>query len=106
MKLLQFAVWAPLLALVGCGQKPVQPVPPQPKQPAAKALAPKARVAGRPPATPRALPNQELSKALLFKLLVAEIASQRGQANVAVQSFLELARETKDPRVAQRATEV
>ena len=106
MKLLQFAVWAPLLALVGCAQQPVQPVAPQPKQPAAKAPAPKPRVAVRPPATPRALPNQELSKALLFKLLVADIALQRGQVNVAVQSFLELARETKDPRVAQRATEV
>jgi tetratricopeptide (TPR) repeat protein len=52
------------------------------------------------------LPQQELSQAVLFKLLLAEIALQRGQNNVAVQSYLELTRETKDPRIAQRATEV
>ena len=42
----------------------------------------------------------------MFKLLLAEISLQRGQANVAVQSYLELTRETKDPRIAQRATEI
>ena len=43
---------------------------------------------------------------MLFKMLLAEIALQRGQINVAVQSYLELTRETRDPRIAQRATEV
>jgi tetratricopeptide (TPR) repeat protein len=60
----------------------------------------------RPPAQPRVLPNHELNQGILFKLLLAEIALQRGQVNVAVQSLLEVARETKDPRIAQRATEV
>ena len=31
---------------------------------------------------------------------------QRGQPHIAVQAYLELARETRDPRIAQRATEV
>jgi len=52
------------------------------------------------------LPNQELSQPILFKMLLAEIALQRGQNNVAVQSYLELTRETKDPRIAQRATAI
>jgi tetratricopeptide (TPR) repeat protein len=47
-----------------------------------------------------------MSQAVLFKLLLAEIALQRGQNNVAVQSFLDLSKETKDPRIAQRATEI
>ncbi len=57
-------------------------------------------------AKPPVLPAQAMSQAVLFKMLLAEIALQRGQNNVAVQSFLELTRETRDPRIAQRATEV
>lgn len=52
------------------------------------------------------LPAVDLSEDLLFRLMLAEVATQRGQMHVAVQTYLELARETRDPRVAQRATEV
>ena len=107
MKNLKLAVWAPLLALAACAEQPLQPSSdPQPGPPAVQAPAPKPSVAVRPPAKPRVLPKQDLSAAVLFKLLLAEIALQRGQINVAVQSLLEVARETKDPRIAQRATEV
>jgi tetratricopeptide (TPR) repeat protein len=47
-----------------------------------------------------------LSESILFKLMLAEIAAQRGQPHVAVPAFLEVARETRDPRVARRATEI
>ncbi len=107
MKILKLAAWAPVLALAACVEQPLQPADAQPEQhPAAQPTAPKPRVAVRPPAKPRVIPNQDLSQAILFKLLLAEIALQRGQVNVAVQSLLEAARETKDPRIAQRATEV
>ena len=52
------------------------------------------------------LPNVELTEQLMFKLMLAEVAEQRGQMQVAVPAYLELARETRDPRIAQRATEV
>lgn len=52
------------------------------------------------------LPNVELSETILFKITLAEIAIQRGQPHVAVPAFLEVARETKDPRLARRAAEV
>jgi tetratricopeptide (TPR) repeat protein len=52
------------------------------------------------------LPQLELTPQIMFKLLLAEIALQRDQQTVAVESYLELARETKDPRIAQRAAEV
>ena len=42
---------------------------------------------------------------LMFKFLVAEVAGQRGDFNLASQTYLELARATNDPRVAKRATE-
>jgi tetratricopeptide (TPR) repeat protein len=58
------------------------------------------------PAPPANLPAVELSAELLYKLMLGEIAMQRGQPQVAVQAFLEVARETRDPRVAQRATEM
>jgi tetratricopeptide (TPR) repeat protein len=58
------------------------------------------------PVPPDNLPGVELTQELLYKLMLGEIALQRGQPQVAVQNFLEVARETSDPRVAQRATEI
>jgi tetratricopeptide (TPR) repeat protein len=55
---------------------------------------------------PQALPAVELSAELLYKIMLAEIAVQRGSPQTAVQTLLEVARQTGDPRVAQRATEV
>jgi tetratricopeptide (TPR) repeat protein len=55
----------------------------------------------RPP-----LPVVELTAELMYKMMLAEVALQRGQAQVAVAAYLDLARETHDPRIAQRATEV
>src|SRR4051812_31201361 len=99
-----------LLALAACAQQPVQSQSDADTQPAQPAAAPaaKPRVVARPApaAKPPVLPAQAMSQSVLFKLLLAEIALQRGQNNVAVQSFLDLTKETKDPRIAQRATEV
>ncbi len=66
---------------------------------------PKVAVARPAPRKPP-LPAQELTEPILFKLMLAEVAAQRGQTNVAVPAYLELARETRDPRVARRATEL
>ncbi len=105
MNIYKLAVSIPLLALIACAEQPLQPEA-QPEQPATVAPGPTPRVVGRPVAKPPVLPKQEMSQAVLFKMLLAEIALQRGQNNVAVQSYLELTRETKDPRIAQRATEI
>ncbi len=63
-------------------------------------------VAAKPAPRKPPLPAQDLTEEILFKLMLAEIAVQRGQLQVAVSAFLELARETRDPRISQRATEV
>ncbi len=52
------------------------------------------------------LPNRSLDEDLLYKFLLAEIAAQRGNAQLAAQAYLDLAKSTRDPRVARRATEV
>lgn len=100
------------VALAACAQQPPQPSSQQPvavdaqPQPAPQAKPqPKAAVAKPAPRQPQ-LPPQELTEPLLFKLMLAEVAVQRGQPQIAVPAYLELARETRDPRIAQRATEV
>ena len=67
--------------------------------PSAPTLAP---VSGPPPN----LPVQELTGQTLYEFLYGEIAAQRGNPALAAQTFLELARRTRDPRVARRAVEV
>ena len=52
------------------------------------------------------LPKIELTSQLLHEFLVAEIAGHRGQMALAVGNYLDLAKETRDPRVAKRAAEI
>jgi tetratricopeptide (TPR) repeat protein len=68
-------------------------------------IAPKGKSAAKPVLRP-GLPNVELTEQLMHKMMVAEVALQRGQPQIGVAAYLELARETKDPRIAQRAAEV
>ncbi|MBU0593692.1 MAG: tetratricopeptide repeat protein [Gammaproteobacteria bacterium] len=51
------------------------------------------------------LPNQELTAQSLYQYLVGEVALQRGQPELAAEALLDLAKRTRDPRLAQRATE-
>jgi predicted Zn-dependent protease len=39
-------------------------------------------------------------------VLAAEISLQRGMAGASYRTYIDLARETRDPRLAQRATEI
>src|SRR5260221_3223534 len=48
----------------------------------------------------------ELSEANLYDLLLGEIALQRGEARLAAQTYVDVAKRTRDPRVARRAIEV
>ena len=94
----RFLVLAVCAALAACAQQPQQAEPEDATGPRVVTAKPEPR---RPP-----LPNVELSEELLYRMMLAEVALQRGQPHIAVQTYLELARETRDPRVAQRATEV
>jgi outer membrane biogenesis lipoprotein LolB/uncharacterized protein HemY len=42
----------------------------------------------------------------IFEILASEIALQRGEAGLAYNTYLELARQYKDPRLAQRSMEI
>ena len=52
------------------------------------------------------LPTVDLTPSLLYELIAAEIAGQRGAGAVSLSKYLELARRTRDPRLAQRAAEI
>lgn len=52
------------------------------------------------------LPKQELTAPILFDFLVGETALQRGNLDIAVSRYVKLAKTTRDPRIAKRATEI
>src|SRR5207302_953324 len=56
-------------------------------------------------ANPQSAP-EELNEPTLYEFLLGEIALQRGDATLAAQTYLELAKRTRDRRVARRAVEV
>ena len=53
-----------------------------------------------------AIPNVQLSSALMYQLMAAEVAVQRGELGSAFAVYMKLARETRDPRLARRAAEL
>ena len=52
------------------------------------------------------LPKLELTDDILFQVMASEIGLQRGLPGNAFRTYVALARETRDPRFAQRATEI
>jgi len=62
--------------------------------------------AEEPARSPSKLPQQDLSEQLLYSILLGEIAAQRGSPAAAAQTYLDLARKTRDPRIARRAVEL
>ncbi|HLX81217.1 MAG TPA: tetratricopeptide repeat protein [Burkholderiales bacterium] len=58
------------------------------------------------PSPPADLPLQDLTGQTLYEFLIGEIAAQRGDPALAAQTYLDLAKRTRDPRVARRAVEI
>ena len=54
----------------------------------------------------KAYPKMELSSQMLYTFLLADLAAQRGQTELAAQAYMELARTTRDLRVARRAAQL
>lgn len=105
------------VALAGCAQQAQRGEAPQPAPQTASQAAPQTAaavtepVAQPPPSLPARepepeLPIQELSDTVLYEFLLAEIAAQRGNVGLAAQAYADLAKRTRDPRIARRATEI
>jgi tetratricopeptide (TPR) repeat protein len=105
----RFAAALAFVLVAGCAANPPQPGSPGEEaqeesdsdlnQGDASATAPEAE-------NRSAYPNQELTENLLYEYLLAEIAGQRGNVTLSAQAYVDLAKRTRDPRIAQRATEV
>lgn len=54
----------------------------------------------------RAYPKMELTGQMVYTFLLADIAAQRGQTELAAQAYLELAKTTRDLRAARRAAQL
>jgi tetratricopeptide (TPR) repeat protein len=52
------------------------------------------------------LPALTLTPQITYQLLLAEIALNRGNVQMALQAYLDLAQNTRDPRLAKRAAEI
>lgn len=52
------------------------------------------------------LPDVALTPDIFYRVLAAEISLQRGLVGPSYRTYMDLARDTRDPRMAQRATEI
>jgi tetratricopeptide (TPR) repeat protein len=84
--------------LASCAQAPVEGE----QQAAASAKPPASSDAELTPQ----LPPQDLTPQLLYEYLLAEMAIHRKQYELAARAYVDLARKTRDPRIARRATDV
>ncbi len=57
-------------------------------------------------APPAASAEEGLTPQWLYQFLIAEIAAQRGQYSLSASAYVDLAKATRNPRVARRAAEV
>ena len=55
---------------------------------------------------PKVLPNVALSSEILYEFLLSEIAGQRGNDALAIEGCSDLAKKTRDPRLAMRAAHI
>ena len=84
------------LVIFGCATAPEQSAEP-------KALEPSS-VLPKPSAKDQApLDKDSINPDILFMLLAAELAGQRGQYDVAMEAYLEAAKRVRDPRLTERA---
>lgn len=90
---LRYLLIANVLALTACAPAPV------------KTAATPTPAKEEAPARQPALPDQELSAQVLYEYLLGEVAMQRGESALGAEALLDLAKTTRDPRLAQRATE-
>jgi len=102
MRVLFPAVLAVLVC--GCASLRVGHAEPKADKPAVAAQEQATRP--EPPARVEPLPKQDLTPQILYQLLLAEIAAQRGDMKLSSSVYLDLAKKTRDPRIARRAAEI
>ncbi|MFK8068010.1 MAG: tetratricopeptide repeat protein [Gammaproteobacteria bacterium] len=92
---------------VGCSSISTAVEPQQPPTPEPPVETPKATTAKAPKSSqsPKNKPS-DLSGDVLYKLMVAEIAGQRGEIDLSIENYVDLTQHIKDPALAERATRI
>lgn len=85
------------LLLAACAQAPVAPK---------VAVKESSNAAVETTQEPSPLPNVALDERMLYEFLLGDIASQRGRPELAMQAYADLAKTTRDPRVARRSAQL
>ncbi len=91
-----------ILLLAACANTPQKPSAEAPADDAS----PHGRLEQIAPEPKPALPDVALTDRMLYEFLLGDIAAQRGRPELAAQAYLDLARTTRDPRVARRAAQL
>lgn len=89
------------LLLSACAHTPPKPV--IVATPAQESTPPAAVEPPPPPEPP--LPNVNLTEDLLYEILISEVAQQRGYSDLALEGMTDAANQTRDPRLARRASQ-
>lgn len=102
-----FAV-AAFALLAGCSTNPPQPGPAaeEVQDESDDQMPGDAQATAPEPEDRSVYPKQELTENLLYLYLLAEVAGQRGNVALSAQAYVDLAKRTRDPRIARRATEI
>ncbi|MBI4293386.1 MAG: tetratricopeptide repeat protein [Betaproteobacteria bacterium] len=98
-----------LALLASCAGQPTMPEAPVKEKVApvmVPVLPPAHAIKGPAPEAEAELPKQDLTETVLYEFLLAEVAGQRGNIGLSAQAYADLARRTRDPRIARRATEI
>ena len=96
-----------LSALVSaCAVVPREQAAPAPEAPAVPAPTPAAEALAKAARLDEKLPSVELTSDLFYKLTKAELDFKRGQWQSAYVTMMVLAQQTRDPRLARRASEM
>ena len=102
-----FAIVTLSALLSACAVAPQkQGEPPAEPHAEAEAAAPAVAEAPAPAPAQEALPNTELTGDLLFRITKAELEFKNGQWQGAYITMMAMAQQTRDPRLARRATEM
>ncbi len=98
---ISFFLVAVALAATGCAVKPVDVAPANEPAPDKSAAA-----EGASAAAAVSTPARDIPPEVMYQLLVADVAAQRGQLGVAEANYLAAAKTAGDPRLAERAARV
>lgn len=106
-RLFSYPIFLSLTLLTACAHAPQTVAIASPVQVASASATPSSEPLEQIVESPKLdLPNGVLTDRLLFAFLVGDLAAQRGNAELAARAYLDLAKTTRDPRVARRAAQL